>query len=608
MRPPVKQLELRPQRTTLSRLFVVCVKLVFLCVVGLSLSALPAIAGELAQDSSHAVHRTPFVSPGRFVWDQIVAPIASGGEALVVSRPLDLPRRARVTRTHRPLRQFTFVDGDRVSGELLPSANDSLRIRSAGGHVASVSRSSLEAIAVPPGEVETITQSSLTPSSPESRATVAISHEASRGTRIQFWFRVERAASASHGGKLSFDFSPLDATNNATERLSLQLDGTRLAVVERPLASARWTTQSVELTPGWHSLTTVSTSAQFVCLVDETLLASCSDGQRLLRAIRFAPRADVATSESDEKRLDWISDLLVSSRHDTTLHDERPVLSGRSFDENDVVSTHSGDEYFGRIELLDESGIRLNGIAGEGAWSWSRLAGLAFRSAERPMSSPLSPTSGIVARLDWQPFVDRPQLPTDRLTVTILAVDHETLLVTHPWLGEFLVPWRSLQRITPLFVGRSQVIDARSVHLGDSIRAEFRRPRPDGTSWRGEFELTLDAHDRAEDRNVWLSLAAADLEPSHPDTPPRSPFLKELRAGRLITEVVLNGQAVGDLNRLVRFKASPNKPDHLRYPLPRESLRPGTNTLELRLRPLIENGSSFDDWELSNVRLEVRGP
>ena len=597
MRQCVKQLELRPQRVTLLRLFVVCVRRVFLCGWGLSLPVMPAIAGEPAHDSSHSVSRAAFVSPGRFVWERVVAPIAARGEALVVSRPLDLPRRARVTRTHRPLRQLSFVDGDRISGELLQGESDSLHIRLAGGHVASVSRSSIESIAVPPGEVEMIAQPSLTVSPRDASATVAIPHEPSRGARVQFWFRVERVISSDNSGRMSFHFGALDAANNATERLSLQLDGTRLAVVERPHGSARWTTQSAELTPGWHCLTTVSSSAQFLCLVDDSLLASSSHFEAPLRSIHFTPRPGFE-----------INDLLVSSLRGSTRDNERLELFGRAFDEDDVVSTHAGDEYFGRIESLDESGVRLSGIAGQGAWPWTRLAGVAFRSAERPVSSPLSPTSGIVARLDWQPFVDRPQLPADRLTVTVLAVDRETLLVTHPWLGEFLVPWRSLQRVTPLFVGRTQVIDARRVHLGDSIRADFRRPRPDGTSWRGEFEVKRDAHDCDVYRNIWLSLDAADLEPSHPDTPPGGPFLKELRAERLVTEVVLNGQPVGDLNRLVRFKASPEKPDHLHYPLPRESLRPGTNTLELRQRPLTENGSDFDDWEFSNVRLEVRGP
>ena len=598
MRPRVKQLEHRPQRGTLLWRGVVRAGLVScVWIAGLSVSAMRAVASDQAPDSEHSVHRTSFVSPGCFVWDHVAAPMAARGEALVVSRPLDLPRRARVTRTYRPLRQLSFVDGDRISGELLQGDGDSLRIRLAGGHVTLVNKSSIESITVPPGEVEMIAQPSLTVSPLDASATVAIPHEPSRGARVQFWFQVERVVSSDNSGRMSFHFGAPDVASNAPERLSLQLDGTRLAVVERPHASARWTTQPVELTPGWHCLTTISTSAQFLCLVDDSLLASSSHFEAPLRSIHFTSRSDFE-----------ITDLLVSSLRGSTRDDERLELFGCSFDEDDVVSTHSGDEYFGRIESLDESGVRLSGIAGQGAWPWTRLAGVAFRSAERPVSSPLSPTSGIVARLDWQPFVDRPQLPADRLTVTILAVDHETLFVTHPWLGEFLVPWRTLQRVTPLFVGRSQVIDARRVHLGDSIRADFRRPRSDGTSWRGEFEVMRDAHDREEHGNIWLSLDAADLEPSHPDTPPRSPFLKEVRARRLVTEVVLNGQTVGDLNRLVRFKASPEKPDHLRCPLPRESLRPGTNTLELRQRPLTENGSDFDDWEFSNVRLEVRGP
>ena len=373
MRQCVKQLELRPQRVTLLRLFVVCVRLVFLCCWGLSLTVMPAIAGEQAHNSSHSVPRAAFVSPGRFVWDRVVAPIAARGEALVVSRPLDLPRRSRVTRTHRPLRLFLFVDGDRISGELLSLGRDSMVMRLAGGHVAAVSRSSIESITVPPGEVEAITQPSLTPSSPESGATVAIPHEVSRGTRVQFWFRVEREAPAINGGKLSFDFHALDAASNATERLSLQLDGSRLAVVERPDAPARWTTQPVELTPGWHCLTTVSSSAQFLCLVDEMLLASSSDLKASLKAIHFTSRTGVAVNRSAGEGLDWINDLLVSS-----LDNKRFDLSCRAFDEDDTVMTHAGDEYFGRIESLNESGVRLSGIAGEGAWPWSRIAGVWF--------------------------------------------------------------------------------------------------------------------------------------------------------------------------------------------------------------------------------------
>ena len=261
-----------------------------------------AVASDQAPDSEHSVHRTSFVSPGRFVWDRVVAPMTARGEALVVSRPLDLPRRARVTRTHRPLRQLSFVDGDRISGELLQGESDSLHIRLAGGHVASVSRSSIESIAVPPGEVEMIAQPSLTVSPQDASATVAIPHEPSRGARVQFWFRVERVISSDNSGRMSFHFGALDAANNATERLSLQLDGTRLAVVERPHGSARWTTQSAELTPGWHCLTTVSSSAQFLCLVDDSLLASSSHFEAPLRSIHFTPRPGFE-----------INDLLVSS-------------------------------------------------------------------------------------------------------------------------------------------------------------------------------------------------------------------------------------------------------------------------------------------------------
>ncbi|MBC8114774.1 MAG: hypothetical protein H7062_10380, partial [Candidatus Saccharimonas sp.] len=136
---------------------------------------------------------------------------------------------------------------------------------------------------------------------------------------------------------------------------------------------------------------------------------------------------------------------------------------------------------------------------------------------------------------------------------------------------------------------------------GDSIRADFRRPLPDGTEWRSEFVLAAKPYG-----DVWFSLNVADLEPSGLETPPGSPYLQELRAGRLLTEVIVNDQPAGDLNRRLRFRASSDQPERLRVPLPPDSLRAGANSVRLRQRPLTENGSDYDDCELSNLRLELR--
>ena len=304
-----------------------------------------------------------------------------------------------------------------------------------------------------------------------------------------------------------------------------------------------------------------------------------------LRSLRFVAREGL-----------WIDDLLVSR-----LEEEASPFVFRLLHASDAVATHSGEEFFGRVTRVAPRGITLDGIAGEAMLPWSRVAAVGFRPADSPLSGPTEPLAGLVARIECQPLVDRPQLLADTITATIVATDHDGLDVSHPLLGKFPLRWRDIRRIMPLFVGQDLVLDARRVHLGESIRADFRRPLPDGTEWHREFVLTA-----KPPGDVWLSLLATDLEPSGLETPPGSAFLKELRAGQLLTEVFVNDQLIGDLNRLLRYRASPGQPERLRLSLPQESLRAGVNTVRLRQRPRTENGSDYDDCELSDLRLELR--
>ncbi len=399
--------------------------------------------------------------------------------------------------------------------------------------------------------------------------------------RVQFWFRAGPSSSASTGGRIAFTFGePSDA--NA---LVLELDGSRLAVVSRHGRIAQWTRQGVELRSGWHCLTVVLSPQRVLCLVDENLLAAGSGMESPLHSIRLEPRGGL-----------WIDDLSISR-----LDENASPLAMRLPQGDDAVGTHSGEEFFGRVTRVTPRGITLDGTAGEATVPWSRVATIGFRSPDRPLSGPAAPLDGLVARIEWQPFVDRPQLRANRVTATIVATDRHGLFVSHPFLGEFPVSWRDIGRIEPLFVGRVLVLDARRVHLGESIRADFRRPLPDGTEWRSEFLLA--AKPRGD---VWLSLNVADLEPSGWDTPAGSAFLKELRAGRLLTEVIVNDQPVGDLNSHLRFRVSPDQPERLLCPLAPDVLRAGTNSVRLRQRPLTEKGSDYDDCELSNLRLELR--
>ena len=602
----------------------------------------PVRSEEVRSALMSAHQRSEFVSPGQFLFDRVLAPACSRAEQLVAGRSVDLLRRPRVSRTYGPLRQMGLVGGDRISAEILRWGDDSVGLRLTSGQSVAVPKAAVETLLVPPGETELLAErfegddslsgfideaarSNVTLDreyaasgdrslklSSESRPLTVACPNGLDAARVQLWFRAERSSQTTTGGRITFTFGESSDANS----LVLELDGLRLAVVSRQGLTARWTTQAVELRCGWHCLTAVLAPQRVLCLVDENLLAAGSGIEAPLRSIRFASRGGAApvtrTLEASGSLVDaplrsaardglWIDDLLISR-----LDENASPLAMRPPPADDAVATHSGEEFFGRVTRVVPQGITLDGIVGEATVPWSRITTVGFRSADRPLtgptaSGPAAPLAGLVARIEFQPFVDRPLILADRATATIVAIDRDGLLVSHPWLGEFPLSWRDIRRIEPLFVGQDLVLDARRVHLGDSIRADFRRPLPDGTEWRSEFVLAAKPH-----CDVWLSLNVSELEPSGPDTPPGSPYLKELRAGRLLTEVIVNNQPVGDLNRHLRFRASSDRPERLRCPLQQDVLRAGANTIRLRQRPLTENGSDYDDCELSDLRLELR--
>ena len=160
-------------------------------------------------------------------------------------------------------------------------------------------------------------------------------------------------------------------------------------------------------------------------------------------------------------------------------------------------------------------------------------------------------------------------------------------------------PWSEVSRIDPLFFGQTVVADARRFHLGDSIRADFHQQLPNGTTLAGTCDLVT-----IPTGQPWFSLDVAEIEAAGPDAPPGSPFLAELRAGNLLTEVFVNEQRIGNLNEQLRFKPSLQNPDRIRLAIPRTLLRQGKNTFELRQLPLNKEGREFDEGEIGNIRFD----
>lgn len=570
-------------------------------------------------------------SPGRFVVDQILSPLGRS-PSLLTSR-LNLPRRPRVSRSSVPLRQFTLLGGDRFLAEILRWEDNEIELRLRSGQTVRVPRAVVAGVSVPNGETELLYES-FEPAAAGAVTSLVerpsidakwLDADCSAGglaslnmarvpepvvynvtglpeaSRVQFWFRIDEPAGAKSevqtkdsadelkahatGLRVDFDFQ----TDDAESRWSLSTASDSASMSVRGRADDSATKQAVTLSHGWHCLTAAFLGDHAVCVVDDALLVSAVRSAGRLRSIRFAATGPV-----------WIDDLQISRVQIAT--EGSPV---RPSTQDDCIALHNGDRLFGRVAQGTSAGVALTGPAGDRLVAWHTVHHVALRQPDRAAAG-RSPSVGLWAAIEFQPSLDRPQQPSDRIMATIIDVDRNVVVVAHPWLGNFAIAWNQVARVEPQFIGQCLTVDARTLHLGNAIRDDFQRPIPDGTEWSGQFDVPpMSLTPNAE---AWLSLDAVDLEPSGPLTPPASPFLKELRLGRLLTELTINDQRAGDLNRWIRFRATPDHPERLRCRLPADSLRTGRNVFRLRQIPLKESGTSVDNCELSNLRIEIVEP
>src|SRR5262249_15635934 len=131
----------------------------------------------------------------------------------------------------------------------------------------------------------------------------------------------------------------------------------------------------------------------------------------------------------------------------------------------------------------------------------------------------------------------------DELDAVLRGLDEKRLTLRHPALGDLEIDRARLLRLRPLFHGRRVELDNGTHRLGAAGRD-------------GEYAFRLGGQPGAARLVVTLSSVA----------------------GR--AELVLNGRVVEDLGRYVGRGAT----EPVRVPLPRDALRAGDNTVQLRVR------------------------
>jgi hypothetical protein len=148
--------------------------------------------------------------------------------------------------------------------------------------------------------------------------------------------------------------------------------------------------------------------------------------------------------------------------------------------------------------------------------------------------------------------------------------------LVHPVLGELTLPRDRVEEIRFLFHGRRIPVDDTPHHLGTKPAFGFAVPKPEGLKLVRTATI-------AEPAAGFVVIDAAQVR----------------RTGTPV-EVQLNGESVGDLNRLAD-KAEPAVRSY-RLPIAADKLRRGDNEIEVHLRP---GDGAVTEVDLRGIRLEL---
>ncbi|NQV25589.1 MAG: hypothetical protein HQ518_14610 [Rhodopirellula sp.] len=286
------------------------------------------------------------------------------------------------------------------------------------------------------------------------------------------------------------------------------------------------------------------------------------------------------------------------------------ALSGRdlvwhSLDDDRLV-LNSGDELFGQVtEVTRKVTFGDSGLTGQ----IRQLDRTAVRAVTFRRANDFTPRTvdGFFSQIELVPDSSCGLAALEEpfwMRTALVQSGQDGLRTRHPLLGDVLVRWSMIRRIRPFFHGSYTLIDPGPRHLGNGFRESFSRVEPDGT----ELSLNFDVDRTSLELPVFLSGDVAELIPSGLGTLRATPFLDDVRAGFLATRVFLNGELVGTLNDLIKVRSPATDPHRVRLRLPARQLKAGENAIQIRQTSAKDDATSFDDFEIRAIAIEVEHP
>ena len=117
-------------------------------------------------------------------------------------------------------------------------------------------------------------------------------------------------------------------------------------------------------------------------------------------------------------------------------------------------------------------------------------------------------------------------------------------------------------------------------------------PEPEGGNLRINFNLGVEESKYQAELVVdVLQVLGANI----------APFVESIKRGELVTEVWLNGTNLGTLNS--KIEGRNESPERLRFPIPKNLMKPRTNHVEFRQKGQKNDPNYLDDLSVMGVRL-----
>jgi hypothetical protein len=346
------------------------------------------------------------------------------------------------------------------------------------------------------------------------------------------------------------------------------------------------------INPGWHWLHVDMKPGRTRFCIDGNVISEMKSvwiGESEIQSV------EISAANTNDLRVDGIGFFQFA---DFAAPVQRPIGI-------DLIQLSGGHEWFGEILNLDRRELKFKAsetytlatglmhailpskTSGAGKWLIGPVARVRFNHGFNSIWN--QPDLNFLNRMG---LISPPPAGESSVEGVIFDITEKELLLGLSQGDSISIPADRWTEIKPVGASGLRVLDSRPHHLGDEVDMKVIPYEPEGKILTISFAAT------DEEARYKTRLAVDILEVLGTNI---QPFVDSLKKGELITEVLLNGKKIDNLNNYVIDRN--DKPSRVYLEIPNNLLKIGENILEFRQVGLQNDPDYLDDLSILGVRL-----